>query len=56
LGFSIWRRNGQKQELVPIEINSFAPLTTGYENLFGVRDIHDFTARTKWYVSLSNTR
>jgi FkbM family methyltransferase len=56
LGFSIWRRNGQKQELVPIEVNSFAPLTTGYENLFGVRDIHDFSARTKWHVSSSNTR
>jgi FkbM family methyltransferase len=51
LGFSIWRRNGQKQELVPIEINSFVPLTTGYENLFGVRNIHDFVARTKWHVS-----
>lgn len=50
-GFSIWRRNGQKQELVSIEINSFVPITTGYENLFGVRDIHDFTARTKWHVS-----
>jgi FkbM family methyltransferase len=51
LGFSIWRRNGHKHELVPIEINSFVPLTTGYENLFGVRNIHDFTARTKWHVS-----
>jgi FkbM family methyltransferase len=50
LGFSIWRRNGQKQELVPIEINSFVPLTTGYENLFGIRDIHDFASRTKWQI------
>jgi FkbM family methyltransferase len=50
-GFSIWRRNGQKQELVPIEINSYIPPMTGYENLFGIRDIHDFATRTKWHVS-----
>jgi FkbM family methyltransferase len=47
-GFSIWRRNGYKQELVLIEINSFIAPATGYENLFGIRNIHDFIARTKW--------
>jgi FkbM family methyltransferase len=47
-GFSIWRRNGDKQELIQIEVNSFVAPVTGYENLFGIRNIHDFTTRTKW--------
>jgi FkbM family methyltransferase len=51
LGFSVWQRNGQNQELIPIEVNAFVPPATGYENLFGIRDIHDFAARTKWHVS-----
>jgi FkbM family methyltransferase len=47
-GFSLFKRHSEK-EILAID-RKYVP-SSGYENLFGIRDIKDFQNRTQWQVS-----
>jgi FkbM family methyltransferase len=49
-GFSLFRRKYGEREILAIN-RQYIPASSGYENLFGIRDIKDFQNRTQWQVS-----
>ena len=50
-GFKLFKRDGDKKELLPVDSQYKAPVET-YENIFGIKSAADFQNRTQWKVSL----
>jgi FkbM family methyltransferase len=48
-GFIVFKRNDTKKEILPIDSRDFT-VSSGYENLIGIKNIADFQNRTQWQV------
>ena len=48
-GFKLFKRNGNKKELLPLDLQYQAP-GEEYENIFGIKNTADFQSRTQWKI------